>query len=254
MKEANVPSGVHLAILNHIDEVIGQSIEVEEHPDRRKNDVRDNNDINPDALMHRFYGVAKVSGVDYGVMTLMREDVRQNIGNNVYIYETLKIKVLDEKSSNTSNGLDTPNSELEVYPLAKVIEDVGKTMEPDKLLLTESAKTTEKGSTPSLSPEEQERQTRTGNFKRWFGDWERDSVNASKVVDENGRPIIMSHNTDNEFYTFDRDRIGSGQGQAFLGMGPEPFGVGSSDAGCATARCASRNSCCIIAPNPSGLH
>lgn len=29
----------------------------------------------------------------------------------------------------------------------------------------------------------------------------------------------MTHNTPNEFYTFDRERIGSGQGQAFLGLG-----------------------------------
>ncbi len=29
----------------------------------------------------------------------------------------------------------------------------------------------------------------------------------------------MTHNTDNEFYTFDRERIGSGQGQAYLGFG-----------------------------------
>ena len=40
--------------------------------------------------------------------------------------------MLDEKSSNTSTGADTPNSELEAYPLSKIIQDVGKTMEPDK--------------------------------------------------------------------------------------------------------------------------
>lgn len=32
-----------------------------------------------------------------------------------------KIEVLDEKTPNTSTGADTPNSELEGYPLAKVI-------------------------------------------------------------------------------------------------------------------------------------
>ena len=34
----------------------------------------------------------------------------------------------------------TPNSELEAYPLTKIIQNVGKTMEPNKLLLDESAK------------------------------------------------------------------------------------------------------------------
>lgn len=42
----------------------------------------------------------------------------------------------------------------------------------------------------------------------------------TKVVDENGNPLLMSHNTNNEgFYTFDKGRIGTGQGQAFLGIG-----------------------------------
>lgn len=36
---------------------------------------------------------------------------------------------------------------------------------------------------------------RTGNFKRWFGDWENDPDNASKVVDENGEPIVVYHGT-----------------------------------------------------------
>ena len=36
---------------------------------------------------------------------------------------------------------------------------------------------------------------RTGNFKRWFGDWENDPENASKVVDENGEPMVVYHGT-----------------------------------------------------------
>lgn len=71
----------------------------------------------------------------------------------------------------------------------------------------------------SLEPKEQRKQQESKNFKDWFGDWQNDPENASKVVDEDGRPLIMSHNTSNEFYTFDRERIGSGQGQAYLGAG-----------------------------------
>ena len=32
---------------------------------------------------------------------------------------------------------------------------------------------------------------RTDNFKRWFGDWENDPENASKVIDENGEPLVV---------------------------------------------------------------
>lgn len=125
----SINKGVHLALAEHIDEVISESIEVEEHPDRIKtDDIRDNNKINPNALMHRFYGVARIDGKDYRVMTLMREDSRVNEGNGIHSYEVLKIEVLDDQSPNTSNGVGTPNSELEAYPLAKIIQNFGKTM------------------------------------------------------------------------------------------------------------------------------
>lgn len=34
-------------------------------------------------------------------------------------------------------------------------------------------------------------QVRTKAFKDWFGDWENDPTNASKVVDENGEPLVV---------------------------------------------------------------
>lgn len=40
-------------------------------------------------------------------------------------------------------------------------------------------------------------QVRTPNFKRWFGDWENDPANASKVVDsETGEPLVVYHGSD----------------------------------------------------------
>lgn len=47
---------------------------------------------------------------------------------------------------------------------------------------------------------------RTPAFKRWFGDWENDPANASKVVDENGEPLVVYHGSENAgFTTFDSD-------------------------------------------------
>lgn len=34
-------------------------------------------------------------------------------------------------------------------------------------------------------------QTRTPEFKQWFGDWEKDPANASKVVDEEDKPLVV---------------------------------------------------------------
>ena len=43
---------------------------------------------------------------------------------------------------------------------------------------------------------------RTKNFKEWFGDWLKDPENASKVVDENGEPLVVYHGTNAEFTEF----------------------------------------------------
>ena len=43
--------------------------------------------------------------------------------------------------------------------------------------------------------EKQYAQVRTKAFKEWFGDWENDPDNASKVVDENGEPLVVYHGT-----------------------------------------------------------
>mgnify|MGYP002520688144 CR=1 FL=1 len=48
------------------------------------------------------------------------------------------------------------------------------------------------GKTTNLT-ERQWLQVRSKAFKEWFGDWENDPENASKVVDENGEPMITYH-------------------------------------------------------------
>lgn len=88
--------------------------------------------------------LAGIDGTDYRVMTLTKEEGRESEGNGVHSYEVQKIEVLDEQSPNTPNGVGTPNSELEAYPLANILKDVGKTMEPGKKLLDESNKADER--------------------------------------------------------------------------------------------------------------
>ncbi|MFC2707978.1 MAG: hypothetical protein ACFNZL_07090, partial [Neisseria sp.] len=52
-------------------------------------------------------------------------------------------------------------------------------------------------------------QVRTPAFKEWFGDWENDAANASKVVNpKTGEPLVVYHETDNQFTVFDTGRGG----------------------------------------------
>jgi hypothetical protein len=55
---------------------------------------------------------------------------------------------------------------------------------------------------PTNLNERQWLQVRTENFKDWFGDWENDPKNASKVVDENGEPRVVYHGSGNSFNEF----------------------------------------------------
>ena len=55
---------------------------------------------------------------------------------------------------------------------------------------------------PTNLTEDQWLAVRTPAFKAWFGDWENDPKNASKVVDENGEPLVVYHATREVFDTF----------------------------------------------------
>lgn len=78
---------------------------------------------------------------------------------------------------------------------------------------------------PSNLPERLYAQVRTKEFKDWFGDWQNDPKNASKVVDENGEPLVVYHNTPFKFSVFDMDY----ESRILPGMS-EPFGhVGTQE-------------------------
>lgn len=63
---------------------------------------------------------------------------------------------------------------------------------------------------PTNLNERQWLQVRTKNFINWFGDWINNPTEASKVVDENGEPLVVYHGnrTDNKITTFDLSRKG----------------------------------------------
>ena len=139
-KSAN--KGLHLALAEHIDEVINKSVEVEEHPDyiiKGKDGIR-GAAINPNAIMHRFYGLAIIDGIPCRIMTLLREDIRSEESNGIHSYEVQKIEVLDNELPSTSNGVGTQINDLSAYPLAKLINGVEKSYDKGKNLLEESEK------------------------------------------------------------------------------------------------------------------
>lgn len=62
--------------------------------------------------------------------------------------------------------------------------------------------------------------TESQQFKRWFGDWQKHPDNASKVVNADGTPKILYHQTGEDFTVFDPRHKGSGSNDDGT-----PFGI-----------------------------
>ena len=48
--------------------------------------------------------------------------------------------------------------------------------------------------------------TETQQFKRWFGDWQKNPKKASKIVNPDGTPMVVYHGTNADFSVFDANR------------------------------------------------
>ena len=59
---------------------------------------------------------------------------------------------------------------------------------------------------PTNLNEQQWLQVRTPAFKQWFGDWQGDPVNASKILDDNKEPLVMYHGSSQDFWSFDMSK------------------------------------------------
>lgn len=84
---------------------------------------------------------------------------------------------------------------------------------------------------PTNLNEKQWAQVRTDAFKKWFGDWENDAANASKVVDENGEPLVVYHGSEEDFTVFDKTRGRANmdvQGMFFSPWDDDARGYGSN--------------------------
>ena len=62
--------------------------------------------------------------------------------------------------------------------------------------------------------------TETQQFKRWFGDWQKHPNSSSKVVNADGTPMVVYHQTGNEFSVFDPKHSGAGSSD-----NQTPFGI-----------------------------
>lgn len=94
-------------------------------------------------------------------------------------YKNIKVGTTEESSTRLRPEEYTPEM-LDILSTAKYDKD-GNILAPN--------------GKPSNLDERQWVHVRTKVFKEWFGDWENNPENASKVIDENGEPLIVYHGT-----------------------------------------------------------
>lgn len=100
------------------------------------------------------------------------------------------------------------SSQPDFAPTAADRAEVERQMKAIKEVRDDKGRLLAPNGKPSKLNERQWKQVRTKFFKDWFGDWENDAANASKVVDENGEPMVVYHGTNTDFNKFDRSYLG----------------------------------------------
>lgn len=154
-KSANI--GVHLAALKMLPEIIRESVEVEIHPDYTKDNYASRsaeNDINPDNLIHRFYGAALIDGQIHRVKaTIIENGVVQK--NKPHSYEVTAVELINNAESQPDNHgrigrprfseeqhdvLTSASSRANILGIANILKGVEKSYDPGKKLLEESEK------------------------------------------------------------------------------------------------------------------
>jgi len=143
--------------------------------------IKNPNLILSDGVENKYKGayekIFDILNEDFVYVDFESED-EELIGDDLYLY------------FNLTPDLDKLERILKIPNVAIISQRYGQ-----KGLLAPNGK-------PSKLNAEQYKLVRTPAFKKWFGDWESDPANASKVVDVNGEPMVVYHGTTEDFSVF----------------------------------------------------
>ena len=196
----------HMSTLRVLPDVIRESIDAEQHPDFKKGvDGKRSaeNGVNSDVMIHRLYGAIRIGDDIYRVKVTLKENRRTKETTKAYSYETTKIELLAGQHGDVT--MTSPRNSNNSISVANLLKDVEKSDGGGKILSEDNSEENKiiaeakKNGRYMLAPngkksnlnERQWAQVRTKALKNWFGDWENDPENSSKVVDENGEPQVV---------------------------------------------------------------
>lgn len=197
--------------VNNITDLIQNAILIEISPNTNKKGKP-----NVDNYL-RFYVPVKINNDIFTIRIVAENNSSKNLFNvlNADIYDLIidkkmptSVYIPANTQSNivksTSNNIVANNSQ-NINPAQITIKDMLSNVEDaDGNIYFQSAVTAGAETSAEISDAQKEWREKGADskyFKKWFGD--------SKVVDENGQPLVVYHGTNADFDTFDYDKIGT---------------------------------------------
>lgn len=168
--------------------------------------------------------------IDYAEISRLMSINYQHTHDEQYILNSIKragIRITDNIRNQVNSAFYKSSVQFAIEPVSTETDDYEQRLQAilDKAPRDSKGRLLAPNGKPSNLPERLYAQVRTKEFKDWFGDWQNDPKNASKVVDENGEPLVVYHNTPFKFSVFDMDH----ESRILPGMS-EPFGhVGTQE-------------------------
>ena len=214
MSCVNINSREFKTLLDEVDisssvlELIIHKIQNSENSDRFPSAEEVNNLLKPksftgDYNMIEVWEKQYSSPINFPTLTLANEEYN----NAVKIFGKDSISIVERKNGTYDLMIGNPTFESEY----KYILSNAKRDSEGNLLAPNGKK--------SNLDERQYAQVRTKEFKGWFGDWENDPENASKVVDENGEPLVVYHGTNSKWNILDTKMFGKNTDDGYYGKG-----------------------------------
>lgn len=144
--------------------------------------------------------------IDYAEISRLMSINYQHTHDEQYILNSIKragIRITDNIRNQVNSAFYKSSVQFAIEPISTETDDYEQRLQTilDEAPRDSKGKLLAPNDKPSNLPERLYAQVRTKEFKDWFGDWQNDPENASKVIDENGEPRIVYHGSNQ--YGFD---------------------------------------------------
>lgn len=123
------------------------------------------------------------------------------------------------QNNDNENYISLPDTYSRESRLKEILKNQGYDLQKIKMEEGGTAELLAPNGKPSNLTPEQWHLVRTPEFKKWFGNWENNPENSSKILNENGEPLVCFHGTNNEFFSFDYKYTGYAHDRGFYGFG-----------------------------------